>query len=202
MIYGIRAQVYRLLDLTMGMRSGTRTVQDDDVLAEVLQMCPEVANEKVHVDPSHSQLCVFLWSIMLPIVSFTRNGPPSHRSQDSLELLLQGVQDVLEALQQDRAAAQVTRGSPAAHSFPARTRMWARMRSLLLLVLIAWSLPISLAIVAGGIVYDWARLLAAGDGEELRRRVRVALGGAPKTWRGTAIVSGRHSQSSKQKSST
>ena len=104
-----------------------------------------------------------------------------------------GVQDVVEALQQDRAAAQIAKGSSVADCFPTRTRIWARVRSLLLLVLIAWSLPVSLALVAGGIAYDWVCLLAAGDGEELKRRLRVTLGGAPRTWRGTAIVSGENS---------
>jgi len=102
------------------------------------------------------------------------------------------VQDVLEALQNDRAAAKAARGRAAALHGPPYARMWARMRCFGLLVALIWSLPISLALVAGSVLYDWARLLAAGKGSEVQRRLRVALSKEHRSVRGTAIVSGEH----------
>ncbi|BDA48532.1 hypothetical protein COCOBI_12-2120 [Coccomyxa sp. Obi] len=102
-------------------------------------------------------------------------------------------QDVMEALQQDRAAAMAAKGNSAAQSFPFLTRMWARMWSLLLLIAIAWSLPVSLALVAGNIAYEWVYLLRKGEGIEIKRRLETVLGRAPPAMRGTAIVSGAKS---------
>lgn len=99
----------------------------------------------------------------------------------------------MEALQQDRAAVVAAKGKSAAQSFPFLTRMWARMWSLLLLIAIAWSLPVSLALVAGNIAYEWVYLLRKGEGVEIKRRLEVVLGRAPPAMRGTAIVSGRPS---------
>ena len=180
----------------MESRDGAHALQDD-VLAEVLRMCPEANNQKVcYILSLHSTALSLVQHMYFALYSC-----PSYRmacsflsstSYKPMDSHLQGVQDVLEALQQDRAAAQAAMTRSAVHSFPLTARMWARVRSLVLLVLIAWSLPISLALVAGGIAYDWACLLAAGKGDELKRRLRVARGGSSSAWRGTAIVSGVH----------
>lgn len=105
---------------------------------------------------------------------------------------LQRVQDVLEALQHDRTAAKAARGRAAAEHILPYVRMWARMRSLGLLLVLICSLPISLALVVGSVLFDWACLLAAGKGSEVQRRLRVALGKEHRSVRGTAIVSGGH----------
>ena len=98
-------------------------------------------------------------------------------------------QDLLAALLQDRAVALFAK--PPASTFSTATRMWARLKSALMLAAVLATLPMSLFLVAVSIAADWARLIMRGEGEKISHRLRVAV--AREAWtgvRGTAIVSG------------
>ena len=99
-------------------------------------------------------------------------------------------QDLLAALLQDRAVALFSK--PQASTFSTATRLWARLKSAIMLAAVLATLPASLLLVAASIASAWLRLLMHGDGAEVSRRLRVALGREVHRagLRGTAIVSG------------
>lgn len=94
----------------------------------------------------------------------------------------------MEALLQDRAAAKALT-KPAMH-FSIGTRIIQRLKSVAMLWLLLLTVPVSLALVAICLAWEWAALVGAGQGAEVMRRLRVAVCGRQQPVLGTALVSG------------
>ena len=98
-------------------------------------------------------------------------------------------QAVLEAVLQDRALVNASRPASVYLSF---SSLLYRAKAAALLVLVAWSLPLSLMLSALVVLRHCWRLFASGQGEPLWQRVRDRLSGERRPNRGTALVSGEH----------
>ncbi len=162
-------------------------MEGDAVMTQLKAMFPAIATQKVRqhqwgtdqLTPRRQDMC---------FCGLTGMQSTSH---DENRKCRPHLQDLLAALIQDRAHAKFYR--PPAARFSAATRMWARLKAALLLVAVAWSLPLSLLAVAGSVLSEWAALAARGGGAaEARRRAQRGLQGKTATTalRGTAIVSG------------
>ena len=88
---------------------------------------------------------------------------------------------------QDRALASTSRPASVYLSF---SSLLYRAKAAALLVLVAWSLPLSLMLSALVVLRHCWRLFASGQGEALWQRVRGRLSGERRPNRGTALVSG------------
>ena len=99
-------------------------------------------------------------------------------------------QAVVEAVLQDRALASSTQLARVHFSFGS---LLYRVKAAALLVLVAWSLPVSLLLSAAVVLRHCQRLFASGQGEPLWQRLRGRLSGERRTTRGTALVSGKTS---------
>ena len=97
------------------------------------------------------------------------------------------LQAVLEAVLQDRALASSSQPSRVYFSFGS---LLHRAKAAALLVLVAWSLPLSLMLSALVVLRHCWRLLAGGQSELLWQRMRGRLSGERRAVRGTALVSG------------
>jgi len=64
----------------------------------------------------------------------------------------------------------------------------SRLKALALLVLVAFSLPVSLALAVTAVVRDYLRLQRSGRTAQFWHRVQSPI--LRTSWRGTAVVSG------------
>ena len=94
---------------------------------------------------------------------------------------------MLEAVLQDRALVKTSRPASVYLSF---SSLLYRAKAAALLVLVAWSLPLSLMLSALVVLRHCWRLFTSGQGESAWQRVRGHLSGERRPTRGTALVSG------------
>jgi len=92
---------------------------------------------------------------------------------------------VVEAVLQDREAC---RAPPGELHFPGHSSLMSRLKALALLVLVAFSLPVSLALAVTAVVRDYLRLQRSGRTAQFWHRVQSPI--LRTSWRGTAVVSG------------
>ncbi len=97
----------------------------------------------------------------------------------------------MEAVLQDREAC---RAPPAELHFPVHSSLMSRLKALALLVLVVWSLPVSLVLAATAVVRDYLRLQRSGRTAQFWHRVQSPI--LRTSWRGTAVVSGARRQHS------
>ena len=95
------------------------------------------------------------------------------------------VQAVVEAVLQDREAC---RAPPGELHFPGHSSLMSRLKALALLVLVVWSLPVSLVLAVTAVVRDYLRLQRSGRTAQFWHRVQSPI--LRTSWQGTAVVSG------------